>query len=51
MHEPEKLGWTGIALKGVNVHNIPGNHSSIFSLPNAITTANILQEVLNGEGA
>jgi len=47
MHEPEKLGWNEIAIDGVNVHHIPGDHSSIFSIPNVIETAKVLQNVLD----
>ena len=47
MHEPEKLGWNEIAISGVDVHHIPGNHSSIFSPPHVNETARVIQAVLD----
>jgi len=48
MHDPVYLGWRDIALKGTQVHNIPGNHLDMFSPPNDRTTGRIPQRVLNG---
>ncbi|MDN3548275.1 non-ribosomal peptide synthetase [Mucilaginibacter aquaedulcis] len=44
------LGWKPYAEKGVNIHNIPGDHGSIFLPENAVKFASILQEVLNETG-
>ncbi|MBD1394377.1 non-ribosomal peptide synthetase [Mucilaginibacter glaciei] len=43
----EYMGWKPYALKGVNVHRIPGEHNSIFKAPNDKIFAEILQERLN----
>lgn len=43
----EYLGWKPYALKGVNVHKIPGGHNSIFKAPNDKIFASILQNCLN----
>lgn len=43
----EYLGWKPYALKGVNVHKIPGGHNSIFKAPNDKIFATILQNCLN----
>ena len=34
MADFEYLGWREFALKGVNVHEIPGEHNTIFAPPN-----------------
>lgn len=47
MEDPEYLGWTNYALKGVRVHEIPGDHNYIFSPPNDKEFASVLQECLN----
>lgn len=41
------FGWKEIALKGVNVYDIPGGHLNIFDHPNVIEFANLLQNVLD----
>jgi len=41
------LGWNKVALDGVNVHDIPGNHSNMFSYPNVGKFAKSLQNVLD----
>ncbi|WP_221452684.1 non-ribosomal peptide synthetase [Mucilaginibacter sp. FT3.2] len=43
----ENLGWKHYALKGVNVHKIPGGHNTIFKAPNDKTFASILQNCLD----
>ena len=43
----EYMGWKPYALKGVNIHNIPGEHNTIFKPPNDKEFARILQERLN----
>jgi len=47
MDDFEYLGWKPYALKGVNVHKIPGGHNSIFKAPNDKIFASILQSCLN----
>jgi amino acid adenylation domain-containing protein len=41
------LGWMPFALKGVNVHEIPGEHNTIFAPPNDQKFAIVLQECLD----
>ena len=43
----EYMGWKPYALKGVNIHNIPGEHNTIFKEPNDKQFAAILQECLD----
>ncbi|WP_121810367.1 non-ribosomal peptide synthetase [Mucilaginibacter kameinonensis] len=47
MDDFEYLGWQPYALKGINVHPIPGEHNSIFKAPNDKIFAKILQNCLN----
>jgi amino acid adenylation domain-containing protein len=47
MDDPEYLGWKNYALKGVNVHEIPGDHNYIFAPPNDREFAEVLQNCLN----
>ena len=47
MHDPIHLGWKDFARKGVQVHNIPGDHNYLFSPPNDKVSAQILQTVLD----
>lgn len=41
------MGWKPYALKGVNIHNVPGEHNTLFKEPNDKEFARILQECLN----
>lgn len=41
------LGWREFALKGVNVHEIPGEHNTIFAPPNDQEFAVVLQQCLD----
>jgi amino acid adenylation domain-containing protein len=43
----EYLGWKPYALKGVNIHRIPGEHNTIFKSPNDKEFARILQNCLD----
>ncbi|MBK0379127.1 non-ribosomal peptide synthetase [Mucilaginibacter segetis] len=43
----EYMGWKPYALKGINIHNIPGEHNTIFKDPNDKVFAKILQECLD----
>lgn len=48
MEDFEYLGWKPYALKGVNIHEIPGEHNYIFAAPNDKEFARILQDCLDG---
>jgi thioesterase domain-containing protein len=47
MNDFEYLGWKEYALKGVEVHDIPGEHNKIFAPPNDKEFARILQACLD----
>jgi amino acid adenylation domain-containing protein len=47
MDDPVYLGWKKYALKGVRVHDIPGDHNNIFEPPNDKEFASVLQRCLN----
>ncbi|QXV64196.1 amino acid adenylation domain-containing protein [Mucilaginibacter sp. 21P] len=47
MADSEFLGWKPYALKGVNVHDIPGEHNTIFAPPNDQEFAQALQKCLD----
>ena len=47
LDDPELLGWKPYALKGVNIHSIPGEHNTIFKAPNDKIFATILQKCLD----
>lgn len=47
MDDFEYLGWRKYALKGVSIHEIPGEHNNIFAPPNDKDFAHILQECLD----
>jgi len=47
MDDFESLGWKPYALKGVNIHKIPGEHNTIFKSPNDKIFASILQKCLD----
>lgn len=47
VHDRELLGWKNIALNGVEVHTIPGDHVELFSPPNDKKSALILQDILD----
>ncbi len=47
MDDPEFLGWKPYALKGVNIHPIPGEHNTIFKSPNDKIFAEKLQKCLD----
>jgi thioesterase domain-containing protein len=40
------MGWKPYALKGVNIHKIPGEHNTIFKAPNDKKFAQELQRCL-----
>jgi amino acid adenylation domain-containing protein len=41
------LGWKKIALNGVNIHNISGNHLNIIAPPNDKVLAKMIQDILD----
>jgi amino acid adenylation domain-containing protein len=41
------MGWKPYALNGVNIHNVPGEHNTIFKEPNDKVFAQILQDCLD----
>lgn len=43
----EYLGWKSYALKGINIHGIPGAHNTIFKSPNDKLFARMLQGCLD----
>ncbi|WP_428331022.1 non-ribosomal peptide synthetase [Mucilaginibacter sp.] len=47
MADFDYLGWREFALKGVNVHDIPGEHNTIFAPPNDEQFAVVLQQCLD----
>ena len=47
--EPKYYGWKAFAERGVTLHDVPGEHSTIFAPPNDEVFGAILQEVLNHE--
>ncbi|WP_121810359.1 non-ribosomal peptide synthetase [Mucilaginibacter kameinonensis] len=47
MEDFEFLGWKPFAIKGVNVHEIPGEHNTIFAPPNDKEFAEVLQKCLD----
>lgn len=51
VHDTTFLGWSKVALKGVKIHNIPGDHVELFSPPNDKKSALILQKTLDERAA
>lgn len=45
--DPTHLGWKKAALKGVNIHNISGNHLEIVAPPNDKILARLIQDILD----
>ena len=45
--DPTHLGWKKAALKGVKIHNIPGNHLDILAPPNDKILGRMLQDILD----
>jgi amino acid adenylation domain-containing protein len=43
-------GWSGVALGGVKVHAMPGEHASMIEAPHVSLLANTLTELLRGVG-
>ena len=51
MHDPTYLGWKPFALNGIDIHDVPGDHYSIFTPPNDEILAEILQKALDASNA
>lgn len=51
MDDFDLLGWKPFALRGVRVHDIPGDHNSIFSAPNDQEFGRVLQRVLDANNS
>ncbi|HEK22320.1 amino acid adenylation domain-containing protein [Mucilaginibacter sp.] len=51
MNDFKYLGWKPFALKGVHVHDIPGEHNTIFAPPNDKEFAQVLQKCLDEAAA
>jgi len=45
--DSEHMGWKKAALKGVAIHNVPGNHLSIVDPPNDTILAKMIQNILD----
>jgi len=45
--DAEHMGWKKAALKGVHIHNVPGNHLSIVDPPNDKVLARMVQKILD----
>lgn len=45
--EPKYLGWSKLALDGVTVYDIPGDHKTIFHEPNVKILATTIQAILD----
>ena len=49
--DPTHLGWKKIALKGVKIHTITGNHLGIVAPPNDKVLAKMIQDILDKKHA
>ncbi|PWT77348.1 MAG: non-ribosomal peptide synthetase [Bacteroidetes bacterium] len=47
LDDPEWLGWKPFALKGVKIHEIPGDHKTFLLPPNDKELAKILRNTIN----
>lgn len=47
LEDSEFYGWKQFALKGINIHEVPGDHFNLFSPPNDKELARTLQRVLD----
>ncbi|TPG61721.1 non-ribosomal peptide synthetase [Hymenobacter nivis] len=48
MHDTKYMGWKNLALGGITVSEIPGEHNLLFAPPHDVEIARILQDVLDG---
>ena len=49
VEEPQYLGWKKYALKGVRVHDVPGDHEQMLQSPNDQHFARVLQWALDND--
>lgn len=49
--DPEYLGWKKYALKGVAIHNVPGDHKTFLMAPHYKKMAEVLQQCLDKRNA
>ncbi|PWS33750.1 non-ribosomal peptide synthetase [Pedobacter paludis] len=49
LDDPVFLGWKDYALKGVNIHEVPGDHKTFLFPPNDKDFAEILQKTLDSK--
>ncbi|MGI4835688.1 MAG: non-ribosomal peptide synthetase [Janthinobacterium lividum] len=47
LDDVEHLGWKEFAQRGVTVHDIPGNHFSLFDTPHVYACAQAMQQALD----
>jgi thioesterase domain-containing protein len=47
LDDPVYLGWDKIALKGVKIYDIPGDHKTFLEPPNDEKFAAIIQQALD----
>jgi len=47
LDDPDQLGWKDYALKGVQIHEVPGDHRTFLFPPNDKEFAEILQKALD----
>ncbi len=47
MHDNNYMGWKKLALAGINISEIPGEHNLLFAPPHDVEIARILQDVLD----
>jgi len=47
LYDPKYLGWKDLALNGLNIHDVPGDHLEMILPPNDEVTARILQNILD----
>ena len=45
--DPIYLGWKSFALGGLNIHEVPGDHGSLFDTPHVQELAKILNRVID----
>jgi amino acid adenylation domain-containing protein len=45
--DPKHLGWGPFALKGIKVHDVPGDHRDMLLPPNDVAFAKVLQDCLD----
>jgi len=46
-HRDSSLGWRNVAGNGLEIHDVPGGHNSIFEEPNVRILAETLHAILH----